>query len=293
MQIKIRGQRTEPAEVEHAIVSLEGVTAACVMMRNHPATHEAMLVAYVAPAALETQSVRQHCSACLARHMVPSLVVPMEAFPRLLNGKIDTSSLPTPDWSAAGKRDGSAAPQQHLHKQLVAIWEQVLQQQGIGIHDDFFEIGGSSLLSGQLATAIRQDMHVDISSMLIFQQSTVAAMAQDPAFSKMQRLPSASGRQEQGGRVDVDVPSLPRASSWNIFRLQFAWIILVQGLHFFSLVCFLLFLGQFSVWWKGHPHHIAAIIVPAPFLLALVIMWLLASTAAIKWCLLGRAKPGR
>lgn len=60
-----------------------------------------------------------------------------------------------------------------------------------------------------------------------------------------------------------------------------------------STVCFFLFLGRFSLWWRGYPHHTAAIIVPAPFLLALVIMWLLAAIAAVKWCLLGKAKPGR
>ena len=268
--------------------------AAHVMMRKHPATHEMMLVAYVTPAAADQESIRQHCRKHLAKHMVPAFVLSLDTFPSLPSGKTDVNSLPEPEWSAGGKRDRNAeAPQQSIHRKLADIWEQVLQQQGIGIHDDFFEIGGSSLLSGQLASAIRQDMQVNISSMLVFQQSTIAAMAQDPAFSKWWECSAAAGRPEHEGRLNFEMPAVPRVSSWSILPLQLVWITLVLGLHFFSLVCFFLFLGQFSQWWKGHPHGIAAIIVPAPFLLAIVILWLLVAVVAMKWCLLGRAKPGR
>lgn len=283
----------EPQEVESAILRLGNVTAAHVVMRKHPATKESMLVAYVTPSAAEAQPIRQHCSASLAKHMVPGFVVAMDALPSLASGKIDTKSLPEPEWSAVSRHGDSAAPQQGVHKQLAGIWERVLQQEGIGIHDDFFEIGGSSLLSGQLATAVRQDMHVGISSMLIFQKSTIATMAQDPAFSQWQQSSATADEQAQHAKLDVDVPALPRVSSWQILPFQLAWIVLVNGLFFFSLICFFLFLGQFSLWWQGYPRHIAAIIVPAPFLLALVIVWLLAAIVAVKWCLLGRAKPGR
>ncbi|KAK9838807.1 hypothetical protein WJX74_003722 [Apatococcus lobatus] len=290
-QIKIRGQRMEPGEVEHTVTSMKGVMAAHVMMRKHPATQEAMLVAYVTPASADQLSIQQHCRARLAKHMVPAFVVPLDTFPRLPSGKTDASSLPEPEWSASGKH--SEPPQQAIHKHLAGLWELVLQQQGIGINDDFFEIGGSSLLAGQLATAIRQDMHVEISSMLIFQHSTIAAMAHNPAFSKWHRHHASSQAQDQEVHTDVRNLAVPRVSSWNILPLQLLWITLVQGLHFFSLICFFLFVGQFALWWKGRPHHIATIIVPAPFLLATTILWLLFAIVVIKWCLLGRAKAGR
>ncbi len=283
----------EPAEAEHAILSMDIVTAAHVMMLKHPATNEAVLVAYVTPAAADPQSIRQHCNVKLAKHMVPSFLVTLEAFPALPSGKIDTRSLPEPEWSAAGRQEHSAPPQDLVHRELAAIWERVLQQTGIGIHDDFFEVGGSSLLAGQLATAVRQDLGVSISSMLIFQQSTIAAMAQDAAFSAWQQQSSSAGQQKQIGMLDAELPIIPQASSWSILPLQLVWIALVQGLYFFSLVSFLLFLGQFSLWYKGHRHLIAAIIVPAPFLLALVILWLLAAIVALKWTVIGRLKPGR
>jgi amino acid adenylation domain-containing protein/non-ribosomal peptide synthase protein (TIGR01720 family) len=145
-QVKIRGHRIEPGEVEAALTTHPRVHAAAVVARPAgPGIHR--LVAYVVgvegPA--DPDALRQHLRATLPDYMIPSAFVTLEALPLTPNGKIDRNALPEPDL-AAQLADRFVAPRNPTEEILAQIWADVLRVQNIGINDNFFELGGDSIL---------------------------------------------------------------------------------------------------------------------------------------------------
>ena len=121
VQVKLRGFRVELGEVEHALANVPGVELVVVKVLKDPAGAQ-RLVAYAAPAAIDPAAVLAAVRARLPAHMVPSVVVPLEAMPRLPNGKISRGALPAPDWGA-GMTEEYVAPAGELETQLQAVWQ--------------------------------------------------------------------------------------------------------------------------------------------------------------------------
>ena len=158
-QIKIRGARVEPAEVEAALLRLRDVREAIVL----PITGrrgEVRLFAYVTPergSALDTAAIREHARACLPEPMVPSLFRVLDDFPRLPSGKVDRQALPQHDAAAPLQEDYSeTARLTMLETQLRAVWQDLLHADGVGVGDDFFELGGDSLLAANLIARVEE-----------------------------------------------------------------------------------------------------------------------------------------
>jgi hypothetical protein len=143
MQVKLLGVRVELGEVEHALAEVPGVELVVTSVLMDPAGAQ-RLVAYVTPAAVDPAAAVSALKARLPAHMVPSVVVPLEAMPRLPNDKIDRSALPQPDWGAAVSAE-YVAPASELEAQLQAVWQEVLGRERISAQADFFAIGGNSL----------------------------------------------------------------------------------------------------------------------------------------------------
>ena len=143
MQVKLLGMRVELGEVEHALAEVPGVElAVATVLRDLVGAQR--LVAYVTPAATDPAAAIAAVKARLPAHMVPSIVVPLDAMPRLPNGKVSRSALPAPDWGA-GMAGEYVAPASELEAQLQAVWQEVLGQERISAQADFFTIGGNSL----------------------------------------------------------------------------------------------------------------------------------------------------
>ncbi|MFI0982584.1 amino acid adenylation domain-containing protein [Streptomyces sp. NPDC021093] len=176
-QVKIRGFRITLGEVEAALAVLPGVSGAAVVARPD-ATGEARLIGYVTTTAGAEGSVgpRTALQAVLPAHMVPAAVVELAAFPMTPNGKIDRNALPEPAPVRASPEPatGPANPAEAL---LAAIWADVLQVEGVGVHDNFFDLGGHSLLAFQLASRASAATGKDIPLSAVFEHPTVAAMA--------------------------------------------------------------------------------------------------------------------
>jgi amino acid adenylation domain-containing protein len=174
-EVKIRGYRFDPGEIEDLLGWEEGVREAAVVVR------EDRLLAYLAqsaPASLDLARLRARLAAQLPDYLVPSAFVVLPALPRTPGGKLDRAALPEPvDLSAAAGEAGYAAPRTPAEEVLAEIWAGLLQRERVGVHDDFFELGGHSLLGAQLVARVRQALGVELSLRTVFETPTVAGLA--------------------------------------------------------------------------------------------------------------------
>ena len=149
-QVKIRGFRIELGEIEAALLRHPGITEAVVVARQD-APGQTRLVAYVKPGAAAARPVAAELRARLAEflpeYMVPSAFVVLEALPLSPNGKVDRSALPVPELDRGDSGERFTAPRTQTEWDLARIWSQVLGHKEVGIHDDFFNLGGDSLLA--------------------------------------------------------------------------------------------------------------------------------------------------
>jgi len=173
-QVKIRGFRVEPGEVEAALTRLPDVSAAAVVA-NRPDGGHARLVAYVVGAGEVTpDGLRAALRATLPDYLVPSVFVPIDAIPLTPQGKVDRRALPAPDAPTDGQAYVPARTA--VEHQLVAIWSEVLGNDRIGVEDNFFGLGGDSILSIQVVAQARQ-AGLRLTSRDIFLHQTIAGLA--------------------------------------------------------------------------------------------------------------------
>ena len=166
-QIKIRGFRVEPAEIEAALARQEGVREALVLLRGE------RLVAYVVPATLSPAALRQALRDTLPSYMVPAAIVALDALPLTPNGKVDRAVLPDPEHQEAG----FVAPRDPIEALLAEIWVGVLGVERVGAFDEFFALGGHSLLATQVVSRIREAFGVDLPLRALFEAPTLESLA--------------------------------------------------------------------------------------------------------------------
>jgi amino acid adenylation domain-containing protein len=195
-QVKVRGVRTEPGEIEAAL-------------RRHPAVREAVVVArdgslaaYVVPRgeAPSARDLRSHLLARLPEPMVPSWFVMLERLPLNPSGKVDRKALPAPDVPVSA--EAYAAPRSPVEETLAAIWSEVLGVARVGVDDNFFELGGHSLLATQVVARVRQAFSVELPLRDLFETPSVAGLAESLGAALWRqgspdRLISAGGEQEE------------------------------------------------------------------------------------------------
>ncbi|WP_279632552.1 amino acid adenylation domain-containing protein [Streptomyces sp. Tu 2975] len=177
-QLKIRGHRIEPGEIESAFMACPGIAQAAVLVRDD---HRGVkrLVAYLAgDGGTDTEAhvgaARTQVSQALPEYMVPSAVVLLDGpLPLTPNGKLDTRALPEPRWTAM---TGDAAPTTPAETVLAALFAEVLRLPSVGVHDSFFELGGDSIVAIQLVGRARSAGFA-ISPRDVFRHRTVAALA--------------------------------------------------------------------------------------------------------------------
>ncbi|WP_175408648.1 non-ribosomal peptide synthetase [Streptomyces sp. TRM64462] len=174
-QVKVRGFRIELGEIEAALVSHPAVAQAAVLPDRDGDI--VRLVAYAVPdaGALDPQALRAHVAGVLPEYMVPALVVPLDGpLPLTPNGKLDRKALPAPDWSAM---TGDAAPATETQAKLAELFCEILKLEKVGVHDNFFALGGHSMASMRLLGRIRAEFGVELSIRDVFDALTVAGIA--------------------------------------------------------------------------------------------------------------------
>ncbi|HEV2734116.1 MAG TPA: AMP-binding protein, partial [Longimicrobiaceae bacterium] len=177
-QLKVRGFRIEPGEVEGALLAHPAVRE-CVVVAREDAPGDARLVAYVgvgeAAVAPDAAELRRHLRGGLPEHMVPAHFVALPALPKTPNGKVDRGALPAPE--AGGAVAEHVAPRGETEQAVAAIWGELLGAGEVGARDNFFDRGGHSLLATQVVARIRDRLGVELPLRAVFEAPTVAELA--------------------------------------------------------------------------------------------------------------------
>jgi hypothetical protein len=172
-QVKVRGYRVEPGEVEAALLEHGAVRQAVVLAREDAG--ERRLVAYVVADAqqpVEPLQLREHLQGRLPEYMVPAAIVPLEAFPVTRNGKLDRAALPSPEFETRGR-----APETATEKVLCEIFAEVLDVAAVGADDDLFTLGGHSMLLVVLRNRITERLGTELPIAEFFRTPTPAGLA--------------------------------------------------------------------------------------------------------------------
>ncbi|MFL9655985.1 amino acid adenylation domain-containing protein [Streptomyces sp. PB17] len=178
-QVKVNGVRIEPAEVEAALHAHPDVRGAVVGAYT-AATGTRLVAHLVAGRRIPRDELRGFLRRRLPEPMIPAQFVPMDALPLTANGKVDRSALPDPtarETAAPGDTPASVAPRTPAERLVADVWEQLLQVEDVGVHDDFFALGGSSLVLTRLAVALTKASGDDVQLRGLFGASTVEAQA--------------------------------------------------------------------------------------------------------------------
>ncbi|MEW2635626.1 amino acid adenylation domain-containing protein [Streptomyces sp. NPDC048389] len=200
-QIKIRGHRIEPGEIESAFMACPGVAQAAVLVReDHRGVKR--LVAYLVPEAgtdpdTSVAAARTRIAESLPDYMVPSALVRLDGpLPLTPNGKLDSRALPAPQWTAMA---GDDAPTTPAESALAALFADVLGLPSVGVHDSFFELGGDSIVAIQLVNRARES-GLALTPRDVFRHRTVAALA---------RAAGEAPRAVAAPVVELDADALP------------------------------------------------------------------------------------
>jgi amino acid adenylation domain-containing protein/non-ribosomal peptide synthase protein (TIGR01720 family) len=177
-QVKVRGHRIEPGEIEAALVQHAGVRQAVVVARED-AVGEKSLVAYVvaAEAPLSASHLRAFLGRRLPEYMVPAHFLVIDALPLTPSGKVDRKALPEPGAGRPPVDDGFVPPRNSLEEAVAAVWAEVLGLERVGAHDDFFELGGHSLKAAQVVSRLRAAFGVELSLGRIFEARRLEHLA--------------------------------------------------------------------------------------------------------------------
>ncbi|MBK3510144.1 non-ribosomal peptide synthetase [Pseudomonas sp. MF6747] len=207
-QVKLRGFRVEPEEIEARLLAMDGITQAVVLVRD-----QQLIGYYTASTALDEQQVITALAAELPEYMVPAQLMRLDAMPLSPSGKLDRRALPAPVWLTREHIE----PQTPLQQQIAAIWREVLGLPRIGLGDDFFALGGHSLLATQIISRTRQACDVELPLRTLFEASELGA------FAEQVGLIQASGQRNQQTAIAKVDRSAPVPLSYSQQRMWFLW----------------------------------------------------------------------
>jgi acyl carrier protein len=178
-QVKIRGMRIELGEIESILRRHDNIRDAVVILIGAPQPHDKRLVAYLVEKAAGTTSPKQlkdYLKHKLPDYMVPGDFVFMDQLPLTPSGKVNRLALPPPD--SSDSEDLYEEPQGPVEKVIAGIWEEVLGRKRVGASDNFFEIGGHSLIATQVISRVKEVLGVEVSLRQLFEEPTVRGLAQ-------------------------------------------------------------------------------------------------------------------
>jgi len=177
-QVKIRGFRVELEEIEAALLECPGVREAAVVFRE--VAGERQLVGYVVPESGHSQSAdvwREHLQKRLPAELVPALFMPLASLPRSVNQKIDRAALPAPEPEPVSGAEKAGDPVSLLELELLRLWQRLFGRSDIGREDNFFDLGGHSLMAARFVAEVERLLKHRIPLALLFRAPTVASLA--------------------------------------------------------------------------------------------------------------------
>ena len=179
-QVKVRGFRIEPGEIEATLGQHERVREVAVMAREDTAAAGKQLVAYVVPVQRESLTageLRDYVKGLLPDYMVPGVFMLLDKFPLTTNGKIDLKALPQPGEATLEPEADYVAPRNAVEETIVGLWSKLLGVARVGVNDNFFALGGNSIFAIQLTSRLNKAFELELQLRVIYDQPTLAALA--------------------------------------------------------------------------------------------------------------------
>ncbi len=208
-QVKIRGYRIELGEIEAVLASAPEVQT-CAVLAREDTPGDKQLVGYIVSRHLrqiEVEQLQIFLKERLPEYMVPAKFVFLQALPLTHNGKVDRKALPAPE--PGDRRNGRTSERARtvIEEKLVAIWKDLFRLEDVGIHDDFFDLGGDSLLALKVMVQIRSEFSVDLQILNLFENPTIAALAANLVEVGVADTPLGNFETEQTTAVSESVKS--------------------------------------------------------------------------------------
>ncbi|MCK6153306.1 amino acid adenylation domain-containing protein, partial [Paenibacillus silvae] len=175
-QVKIRGFRIELGEIEAQLQKVEGIRKTTVFAHENTSGEKQLCAYYEADLELSAAELKSMLSQELPAYMIPTYLIQLDRLPLTTNGKVDRRSLPAPEESLQPGEERTL-PRNALEESLVGIWKNVLGLQHIGVHDNFFDLGGHSLRATTLVSKVHQELNVELPLRDVFRYSTIEDMA--------------------------------------------------------------------------------------------------------------------
>ncbi len=221
-QLKIRGFRVEPGEIESALERHPAILEVAVDSRPDPGGSQ-RLVAWIVPAGAASLPIdlAGFLRGTLPDHMVPSAFVAIEALPLTPNGKVKLRALPPPEF-LGGDQESTALPRTLAEERMTALWRELLGLSRVGIQESFFSLGGHSLLATRLLSRVRDTFGVEITFPALFSAPTIKAMAAilEGVLLREETVPASAAGDARGHRLERPPLSFSQQSLWLVERLQ-------------------------------------------------------------------------
>ncbi|WP_298516663.1 non-ribosomal peptide synthetase [uncultured Kordia sp.] len=176
-QVKLRGYRIELGAIENSLINHKEIRESVVLVRELAGQQE-LIGYYVSDNELETAELRSHVGTNLPQYMLPSYFVHLKQMPLTANGKIAKKELPNPEIITSSETASFRAAETDLEKQVVAIWEEILGREHIGLDDDFFVLGGHSLRATRLLNKYHKEFEIRLELSDLFSATTVASQVE-------------------------------------------------------------------------------------------------------------------
>ena len=196
-QVKILGYRIEPGEIEIAIRAHKGVSQACVVPHTD-ASGAKRLVAYftaTGTTGVSGQELKRFLAAKIPSHMVPAIFLQVDSFPLSANGKVDRAALPAPPTASDGPAAGNGSAN-GIEREIPRVWKRILRLEQVGLDDNFFDVGGDSLLIIAVQANLQKTLQREIPITDLFEFTTMRALGAHLGKSQSKR-PSVAGAEPQ------------------------------------------------------------------------------------------------
>lgn len=210
-QVKVNGYRIELAEVEAAVRAADAVIDCAVLVESTPDAGKRLVAFVVVAADFAPGALQTHLRERLPRYMVPSLICAVDTIPITHNGKLDRERLLAVDRVRLAVGGEYVAPSTPVEQILAQLWSSLLGHERIGVHDDFFALGGHSIVAAQLAAKISRDLRVEVNLRDVFQHASIARLAAhiEAAVPVLTPVQDASADAAQTGDPHGWVPLSP------------------------------------------------------------------------------------
>jgi amino acid adenylation domain-containing protein len=226
-QVKIRGNRVEPAEIEVLLNQAPGIQQAAVVAKEYAGGNKRLIAYLVANDTEDTATIKHYIAAKVPDYMVPSAFIWVKEFPKTTSGKIDRNALPQPVLHRPENAGIYRAPKNQTQKRLAELWADMLTMDKVGIDDNFFDLGGNSLLAINTATLLRSQFNIKLPVTKIYQFPTIHHIAGYIDGTGEQELRIATKKQTA---EDSDIAVIAMAGKWpGAGNVSAFWEVLKNG----------------------------------------------------------------